>query len=169
MPDFFQRLSKVRHFVFDVDGVFTDSNILITEEGQLLRTMNVRDGYAIKVAQSQGFEFHIITGGSSVGVIKRLEGLGISDIHAGIKDKLTVLKAIMTEHELTSEQVLYMGDDEIDIPCLKLAGISCCPHDADISALSVAEFVARAKGGEGCVREVIKMVLESQDKWQPLV
>lgn len=169
MSNIYEKLPGITTFVFDVDGVFTDSRILLTEEGHLLRTMNVRDGYAVKIALQEGFNFHIITGGSSAGVVKRLNGLGIEDIHTGIRDKATVLKEMMNSRGIQKEELLYMGDDEIDVACFDLVGLSCAPHDADISALDKAEYISNKDGGDGCVREVIQMVLESQAKWKPLI
>ena len=169
MSSIYDKLTDITTFVFDVDGVFTDSRILLMEDGTLLRSMNVRDGYAIKIALQEGFQIHIITGGSSAGVVKRLKGLGITDIHIGIRDKISVLNEIMEKNELTPDELLYMGDDEIDVPCLQLAGFSCAPHDADVSALNTAEYVSHKKGGDGCVREVVQMVLEAQSKWKILI
>lgn len=166
MSSFLQKIQNVTTFVFDVDGVFTDSSLLITESGELLRKMNVRDGYAIKMAIEAGYNIAIITGGSSEGVIKRLNGLGIKEIHSKIKDKLTVLNTFLADHKLSIDEILYMGDDEIDVPCLKVAGTSVCPKDADPCTHPHVDYICQKQGGSGCVREIVQMVMEAQGKWK---
>ena len=168
MSGIYDKLQEIDTFVFDVDGVFTDNAILITESGELLRKMNVRDGYAIKVALQQNFRIAIITGGSSRGVIRRFKGLGIENIYSGIRDKKAVLLKLISEEGFAPENILYMGDDLIDIECLEMAGLSCCPRDAVMEVAAKSQYVCQRAGGHGCVREVIQMVLESQDKWLPL-
>lgn len=165
MSNIYDQLLDISTFIFDVDGVFTNSQLLITEEGALLRSMNVRDGFAVKMALQNGFGVHIITGGSSQGVIKRLQGLGINNIHSGVKDKAPILRNLMTNFNLNPKEVIYMGDDEMDVPCLEAVGLACAPKDADASALTKAQYICKANGGQGCVREVIQMVLEAQSKW----
>ena len=160
-----QDFKKITTFVFDVDGVFTNSQMLITEEGHLLRSMNVRDGFAVKVALKAGYRMFVITGGSSQGVMTRLKGLGIKEIYSGIWNKETTFLDILSKHELNEEEVLYIGDDLIDIPCIQKAGIGVCPKDAAPEVLAVADHITQKKGGAGCVREVIQSVLELQSKW----
>jgi 3-deoxy-D-manno-octulosonate 8-phosphate phosphatase (KDO 8-P phosphatase) len=162
------QLSKITTFVFDVDGVFTNSQLLITEDGHFLRSMNVRDGYAIKVASQQGYRLAVITGGSSKGVIERMKGLGISEIHSGVWNKIDVFKSFLAEHRLDPNEVLYIGDDLIDLEPIELAGIGVSPADGTIEARNAADHITQRGGGQGCVREVIQMVLEYQGKWLPL-
>lgn len=128
--------------------------------------MNVRDGYAIKMAIEAGYNIAIITGGSSEGVIKRLNGLGIKEIHSKIKDKVTVLNTYMNVNELSFDEILYMGDDEIDVPCLSAAGTSVCPKDADPCTHPHVDYICQKRGGGGCVREIVQMVMEAQGKWK---
>jgi len=163
-----ERLADITTLIFDIDGVFTNSQMLINEEGHLLRSMNVRDGYAIKVAIKNGLRVAVITGGSSIGVTKRLKGLGIEEIYAGITNKKTEFEAILKRHELSRSEVLYMGDDIMDMECIELAGIGVCPKDAAPEVLQITDYVTAKKGGEGCVREIVQRVLEIQDKWLPL-
>jgi 3-deoxy-D-manno-octulosonate 8-phosphate phosphatase (KDO 8-P phosphatase) len=159
------RFADVRHFVFDVDGVLTDSNLLLTENGELLRTMNTRDGYALKAALHQQFSVLIITGGESDGVRKRLSRLGVSNIHTGIEDKLTVFREIIQANQWDPTQILYMGDDLPDLEIMREVAIPCCPADAaeEIKALSV--YTSPHAGGRGCVRDIIEKVLKIQGKW----
>lgn len=159
------RLAEVRHFVLDVDGVLTDSNLLLTEKGELLRTMNTRDGYALKAALKQQFSILIITGGESDGVRKRLSRLGVSNIHTGIDDKLTVFREIAQTNNWDLKQVLYMGDDLPDLEMMKEVGLPCCPADAAEEIKDLAVYTSPHAGGRGCVRDIIEKVLKIQGKW----
>ena len=157
--------SRVQHFIFDIDGVFTDSSLLITEAGEFLRTMSTRDGFAVKLASRLGCDVAVITGGSSLGVNKRLSMLGIDPIFSGVKDKETVLKQLIEDRQLNPDHILYMGDDLPDWEVMQMVGIPVCPADAvpEIQQLSV--YVSPFPGGGGCVRDVIEKTLRVQGKW----
>lgn len=161
----FDKLDKVRGIVFDVDGVFTDNKILITDQGEFLRIMNVRDGYAIKRAIAAGLRIGVISGGKSMGVIQRMKILGIQDIYLGIEDKLPVLKKILESWNLDKSNVMYMGDDIPDVECLQYVGLSVCPKDSVPEVLDIVDYVTEQKGGKGCIRQIIEHILQSQNKW----
>ncbi len=160
-----ERFQAITTFVFDVDGVLTDNTVLVTEEGHQLRAMNVRDGYAIKKAIDEGFKVAIITGGKSEGVIKRLRGLGVTEVFVGIQDKLATLEDYLFHHSLSIEQVLYMGDDMPDVPPMRIVALPVCPSDACNEAMQIAKYVSPYSGGRGCVRDVIEKVLVLNGKW----
>lgn len=161
----FDKLSRIRGIVFDVDGVFTDNNILITDQGEFLRIMNVRDGYAIKRAIAAGIKVGVISGGKSMGVVQRMKILGIQDIFVGVEDKLPVFQKMLETWGLDKSEVAYMGDDILDIACLRYAGLSVCPQDAVPEVLKISEYITEQKGGQACVRQVIEHILQSQNKW----
>ncbi|MEL6987011.1 MAG: HAD-IIIA family hydrolase [Bacteroidota bacterium] len=161
----YQYFHLINTFIFDVDGVLTDSTLLIEENGNLLRSMNTRDGFAIKRAIQSGFNVAIITGGKSKGVQIRLEGLGVEDVFLGIQNKRPILEKYIEDKHLDANQVLYMGDDIPDIPPMKLCGTKACPADADHEVVEISDYIAVAKGGHGCVREVIEKVMRFQSKW----
>src|SRR5690606_10832405 len=123
-------LKNITTFVFDVDGVLTDGNITVTTQGELLRTMSIRDGYALKTAVEQGFNVCIISGGNNEGLRLRLKGLGITDIHLGVQHKTEVLKEYLELYDIQPKNVLYMGDDIPDIYAMQQVGLPCCPQDA---------------------------------------
>ena len=158
-------LQKITAFVFDVDGVLTDGSVLITTKGELLRTMNIKDGYALKTAVDRGFHVYIISGGSNEGVRARLKGLGIKDIELGTHKKLEVLNKYLSANNLSKDQVLYMGDDIPDLQVMNEVGLPCCPQDAVPEIKDVSKYVSHKKGGKGCVRDVIEQVLKVQGKW----
>ena len=160
-----EKFREIRTLIFDVDGVLTNGDLLIQEDGQLLRSMNTKDGYALKQALQQGYRVVIITGGKSEGVVKRLQGLGITDIYSGIHDKLAVFREYVETHELDPEEILYMGDDLPDFEVMKRVGLPACPQDAVPEIMAICHYVSPKPGGKGCVRDVIEKVLRLKYKW----
>ncbi len=158
-------LADINTFIFDVDGVLTDGTITVTTDGEMLRTMNIKDGFALKTAIDAGFNVCIISGGSNEGVRKRLAGLGIKDIFLGAHNKIEQLNEYLSKHNITKPQVLYMGDDIPDYPVMKLVGLPCCPQDAVPEIKSVSKYISHKNGGKGAVRDVIEQVLKVQGKW----
>ncbi|SEQ33136.1 3-deoxy-D-manno-octulosonate 8-phosphate phosphatase (KDO 8-P phosphatase) [Hyunsoonleella jejuensis] len=158
-------LHQITTFVFDVDGVLTDGTVHITSSGEMLRTMNIKDGYALKTAVDKGYNICIISGGTNEGVRLRLEGLGITDIYLGAHHKIEQLDDYFSKKNVTSEQVLYMGDDIPDYPVMKSIGLPCCPQDAVPEIKAIAKYVSHKNGGNGAVRDVIEQVLKVQGKW----
>lgn len=155
----------IKAFVFDVDGVFTNSDILITDQGEMLRLMNTRDGQGVKFALDNGYLVFIITKGASPGVRKRFELLGLTEIHDKVTDKKVVLLDIYNRFGLSKHEVLYMGDDIPDLLLFDEVGISSCPSDAAVDVLQRARYISPIDGGKGCVREIIERVMRIQDKW----
>lgn len=158
-------LEHITTFIFDVDGVLTDGTILITTEGDMLRTMNIKDGFAIKTALQAGFKVCVISGGTNEGVTKRLSGLGMTDIYLGAHNKVDQLNDYLNKHNIKSENVLFMGDDIPDFPVMKMVGLPCCPQDAVPEIKAISKYVSHKLGGKGCVRDVIEQVLKVQEKW----
>lgn len=158
-------LKQITTFVFDVDGVLTDGSIQISTDGQMLRTMHTKDGYALKTALQQGFNVCIISGGTNEGVRQRLKGLGITDIYLGSHAKVEQLDEYFDIYDIKAENVLYMGDDIPDHPVMQLVGLPCCPQDAVKEIKEISLYVSHRKGGHGCVRDVIEQVLKVQGKW----
>lgn len=157
--------AAVRTFIFDVDGVFTDGDILITDDGAFLRRMSTRDGFAVKQAIKHGYTIAVISGGTSTGTANRLRMLGIEHIFFGVEEKLPVFRHYIQEHSLPSSTVLYMGDDLPDFEIMKEVFLPCCPADADPQIKAVARYISPFKGGEGCVRDVISNVLRLNGHW----
>ncbi|WP_299101024.1 HAD family hydrolase [uncultured Winogradskyella sp.] len=158
-------LADITTFIFDVDGVLTDGTITVTTEGEMLRTMNIKDGFALKTAVDVGFNLCIISGGSNEGVRKRLAGLGIKDIFLGAHNKIEQLNAYLDQHNVSKSEVLYMGDDIPDYPVMELVGLPCCPQDAVPEIKAISKYISHKNGGKGAVRDVIEQVLKVQGKW----
>lgn len=158
-------LNDITTFVFDIDGVLTDSSVHISETGEMLRIMNIRDGFAMKAAIESGYNVCIISGGSNEGVRIRLENLGISAIHLGSSNKVQTFNEYTHVYGINPEQVLYMGDDIPDYHVMKLVGLPTCPQDAVSEIKAISKYISHINGGKGAVREVIEQVMKVQGKW----
>ena len=158
-------MPQINTFVFDVDGVLTNGLVTITTNGELLRTMHTKDGYALKTAVDSGYNVCIISGGNNKGVQKRLNGLGIEAVFLGVHDKLDIYRRFLKKKGIENKDVLFMGDDIPDLPVMKVAGLPCCPKDAVPEIQDIAAYVSQKKGGKGCVRDVIEQVMKVQGKW----
>ncbi|WGD34920.1 HAD-IIIA family hydrolase [Olleya sp. YS] len=158
-------LHQITTFIFDVDGVLTNGMVTITTSGEMIRHMNVKDGYAIKQALNHGFNVCIISGGTNEGVRLRLQHLGVKDVYLGAHKKIEPFEEYLHNYKIKPEQVLYMGDDIPDVPVLKLVGLATCPQDAVQEVKRISKYISHKLGGEGCVRDVIEQVLKVQDKW----
>lgn len=160
-----QLFSKINTFILDIDGVLTDSMVLTLPDGDQIRKMNIKDGYALKCAIDHGFHVSIISGGSSESVRKRLSGLGIEEIHLGCSNKVEVYQKLLKKYSLQPANILYMGDDIPDYEVMSLVGVAACPEDAAHEIKSIANYISSYKGGQGAVRDVIEQVMKVQDKW----
>lgn len=164
MDNFKERLKDIKAFVFDVDGVFSE-NIVLHTNGDLMRYMNVKDGFAVKTAVDKGFIVAIITGGNSDSVTSRFNGLGVTDIYVKSHDKIEDYKDFYMKYGLKPEQILYMGDDIPDYEPMKVSGLATCPADAVEEILNISHYVSDKEGGKGCVRDVIEQVMRAQSVW----
>ena len=158
-------MNDITTFIFDVDGVLTDSSVFVTNEGEILRTMNIRDGYAMKAAVESGYNVCIISGGSNEGVRIRLRNLGITDIHLGTPNKVETFYEYTDVYNINPEHVLYMGDDIPDYHVMKLVGLPACPQDASPEIKAISRYISHKNGGKGAVRDVIEQVMKAQGKW----
>lgn len=158
-------LSSIDTFIFDIDGVMTNGIVLLTPEGDMLRSMHVKDGYALHLAARKGYRLAIISGGSSESVVHRFTTLGIKDIFLGVSNKIKVFNQYIKDNKLDPSQVLYMGDDIPDYEVMLQVGVSACPADAAEEIKAIATYISPRKGGEGCVRDVIEQVLKMRGDW----
>ena len=156
---------EVRCFVFDVDGVLTDSSILLLENGLQARRMNIKDGLALQMAFKAGYEVIIISGANSEPVRDRFNYLGIEKVFLGVGNKFELMDSIREDLRLEWKAVLFMGDDLPDTTLLKSVGLPCCPADAASEVQEICRYISPKKGGEGCVRDVIEKVLKINGHW----
>lgn len=160
-----EKFKPIKTFVFDVDGVLTDGSLLVLDDGQQARTMNIKDGYALQLAIKKGYRVAVISGGTSDAVKMRLDKLGVKDCFLKVDNKKEKLVAYVTEHRLNWDEVLFMGDDIPDYTSMQLAGLPCCPADAAPEIKQVAHYISPVAGGKGCARDVIEKVLKLNGDW----
>ncbi len=160
-----EKLKKIKAFVFDYDGVMTDGFMWIAGDDFVLRAGNVKDGYALQYAIRKGYQIAILSGGNGDSIRSRMEMLGIKDIYLGSHRKKQIFQDYLKEKGLSSEEVLFMGDDIPDYEVMKEAGVSACPANAVMEIKSVADYISDKDGGQGCVRDVIEQVMRLQGNW----
>jgi len=162
---FLQKLNDITTFIFDVDGVLTNGDILASESGEFLRSFNIKDGYALQLAVKKGYHVGIISGGSGEGMRRRFAGLGITHAYLGVSDKVKVFEEYLLQKGINPEQVLYMGDDIPDYKVMKLVGLPTCPADAVEEIKAISTYISPFPGGKCAARDVIEKVLKIQGRW----
>ena len=163
--DILPAFKKIKLFVLDVDGVLTDGSLILMDNGEMARKMNIKDGYALQLAVKKGYDVMVISGGSSEAVRLRLEKLGVKNIHLKVSNKKDLLVKYVTDQHLEWPQVLYMGDDIPDVLPMQAAGLACAPADAVPEIRSIAHYISPLCGGSGCVRDVIEKVMKLNGAW----
>ena len=158
-------LSKIRAVVFDVDGVLSASTVSLGADGDPLRTVNIKDGYAIQLAVKMGLHIAILSGAQTESVRRRYEGLGVPDIFLKAAVKIKVYDDFLAKYRLSNENVIFVGDDIPDYEVLSRCGCPCCPADAAPEIKEICTYVSHKKGGYGCGRDIIEQVLRAQGKW----
>ncbi len=164
MSNYLKKLKDITTFIFDVDGVMTDSSLYLIN-GELCRKMSIRDGYALKAAVNNGYLVVAITGGKLVDVEKRLKDLGMQHVYLNCQNKIEAYEEMIHNYDLKSEEVMYMGDDWPDYEVMKKVGLPCCPADAVTEIKEIAKYISPKTGGQGCVRDIIEQVMKVQGKW----
>lgn len=158
-------LKKIKAVFFDVDGVLSAETITLSSAGEPLRTVNIKDGYAIQLAVKMGLTIAIISGGNTLAVRKRYEGLGVEEVRLGCGVKLLTYDELLQKYGLTDDEVIYVGDDIPDYEVMQRAGCACCPQDACSDIKAVSLYVSDRKGGHGVGRDILEQVLRAQGKW----
>src|SRR5258706_4656693 len=159
----------IRVIVSDVDGVWTDGKIIYAGDRSEVKEFNVRDGLGAKLAQRAGLTIVLLTSRSSPALERRAKELGITELHQGAANKLTVLEEILQTLSATFEQILYIGDDLPDLAPMLRAGISAAPSDASPEVHRAATWKLDARGGRGAFREVVERLLKERGEWEGVV
>jgi 3-deoxy-D-manno-octulosonate 8-phosphate phosphatase (KDO 8-P phosphatase) len=165
MTNFKESLRNVKAFVFDVDGVFTDGTVYLDPGGEMVRSMNIKDGYAVQYCIKKGYPVGIISGGNSESVRERFRRLGITDIYLKSHNKMDDFKDFMFKYSLMAEQILYMGDDIPDHQIMSRVGVPTCPADAVQEIKMLSTYISDKNGGQGCVRDVVEQVMKLHGTW----
>ena len=161
-------LKGIKAFIFDVDGVLTDGGIFADLSGELFRTFDSKDGFALRMAYMHGYRLGVISGGRSESIRKRVQqcGMKAEDVYLGSRDKIEDFEDFCRKYDLGPEEVMYFGDDLPDIPVMVACGCGVCPSDAVDEVKEIAGLISTKPGGKGCAREVIQTVLKEQGKWE---
>lgn len=160
-------LNKIKALAFDVDGVLSSNVIPMSVEGEPMRTVNIKDGYALHLAAKHGVPLAIITGGKTEAVRKRYLSLGIpmENIYMGSSVKIHDYREFRDRYGLKDEEILYMGDDIPDMEVMKTCGLPCCPKDAAPEIKAISRYISHAEGGYGCGRDVVEQFLKVKGLW----
>lgn len=158
-------LTKIKGIVFDVDGVLSPTVIPMYPDGEPMRMVNVKDGYAMQLAVKKGVLIAILSGARTRAVQVRFENLGVSDVLLGVPVKLPVFEQWMSTHGLKAEQVAYVGDDIPDLQVMHAAGLAVAPADAAPEVRQAAGYVSPCQGGYGVARDLLEQVMRAQGLW----
>ena len=160
-----EKAKKIKLLLLDVDGVMTDGGIILDSSGGEIKAFNEKDGHGIKLLMRAGVEVGILSGRESPVVTRRAEELGISLVKQRSLNKAGTFREILEERSLKEEEVAYIGDDLTDLPVLRKAGLSAAVADAVEEVKKEVDYITTQPGGKGAVRELIELLLKSQDKW----
>lgn len=158
-------LTKIKGMAFDVDGVLSPSVIPLHPNGEPMRCVSIKDGYALQLAVKYGYRIAIITGGNTEAVRKRFEGLGVQDVIMGASEKIEHFNAWLERTGLTPDEVVYVGDDIPDLEVMRVAGLSVAPADAVPEIKAVAKYISPYNGGYGIGREIVEQVMKAKGEW----
>lgn len=165
MTNLKMELKEVKAFVFDVDGVFSNGSVYLYPEGDIVRSMNIKDGYVVQLMVKLGYPITIITGGNSNTIRTRFSSLGVTDIYLGSKNKMVDFEHFLKKYGLNKEHILYMGDDIPDYEIMCQVGFPACPADAAEEIKQISKYISDKNGGEGCVRDILEQFLKLQGQW----
>lgn len=166
MQDILDKAKQIKLVIFDVDGVLTDGSLFLGDDGQEYKAFNAKDGFGMKLLQASGVEIGIITARSSPLVEHRMRSLDIKHVYQGRLDKLAAFKELLDKLKLSHEQVAYVGDDVVDLPVMKQAGLAIAVQDAHHLAKQHAHWQTPHNGGRGAARDVCELIMEAQGNLQ---
>ena len=158
-------LKKIKAIVFDVDGVLSAETIQMDDKGEPIRTINIKDGYAIQLAVKHGLHLAIMTGGHNDNIRLRYDYLGVKDVYINCSMKINVWSEFLHKYTLKEEEIIYVGDDIPDYEVMQRAGCACCPKDACSEIKHISTYVSDVKGGDGVARDILVQVMKAQGKW----
>lgn len=161
-----EKAAQIKLLICDVDGVFSDGQVYMGNQGEELKAFHTRDGYGVKSLINAGIQVAVITGRNSAIVSNRMQALGIQHIYQGIDDKLVPYRELLSLYQVTPEQVAYIGDDMVDLAVMEQVGLSVCVQDGHPYVKQHADLVTYIAGGKGALRELSDLLLLSQDKFK---
>lgn len=165
-PSLASKLKSIKAVAFDVDGVLTGGQLFYSPEGEALKQFNVRDGVGIKLLNEHGIKVFVISAKKSGMVVKRMADLGVTQFFGDVKDKAQTLVSLLSSESLDPENILYVGDDVVDLPAMAESGLTCCPNDAYPLVKSHVDYIVPLAGGQGIARYVCDLILTAQGKYE---
>lgn len=160
------RCRALRLLLMDVDGVLTDGTVLLLPGGGEAKAFHIRDGLGIVLAHRAGLRTGVVSGRRSESVAQRAAELHMAVVLQGVQDKRAAVALVLEQEGLTPRELAYIGDDLVDLPVMREAGLSAAPADAPFEVRSEAFMVMDARGGHGCVREFVEAILRARGDWE---
>lgn len=167
--DVWQRATRMRLLLLDVDGVLTDGSLYFGPKDELFKVFHVRDGHGIKMAQRAGVEVAFLSGRRSDSAFSRAKELGVTRFFEGLRDKVPVLEELCRMLDLSPEQVAAVGDELVDLPLFYRVGLAVAVADAVPEVKAAAHWVTTNPGGRGAVREVTDLLVKATGAWEELM
>ncbi len=164
-----EKIKNIKVLIMDIDGVLTDGRIILSSFGDELKFFDVQDGFGLALWRKAGYKSAIITANKSSVVTRRASMLKIDKVYQKVYNKLTAYNKIKKIFKVTDGQICFIGDDLIDLPILKRIGFSCCVANAIEDIKPEVDYITKKEGGHGAVREIIDLILKTQDRWQKIV
>lgn len=158
-----KKVTDVKMFLTDCDGCLTDAGMYYSEFGDELKKFNTRDGMAFSILREKGIITGIVTGENVELNRRRAKKLKLDILESGCKDKAVTIQKLCDEYKINIDNVVYIGDDINDLDVMKIVGFCCCPSDAAPQVRAIADYVAKAKGGEGVIREIVDMIYKADE------
>jgi 3-deoxy-D-manno-octulosonate 8-phosphate phosphatase (KDO 8-P phosphatase) len=164
-----EQARQIKLLILDVDGVLTDGKLFFDHLGNEFKAFHAHDGHGIKMLQQTGIEIAVISGRESLIVTKRMEELDVSLVYQNQRDKRAAFAELLQKLDLTPEQVAYVGDDVVDLPIMTQVGLAIAVGNAVEAVKACADWTTTLEGGNGAVREVCDMIMQSQDFFEPIL
>lgn len=161
--------ANIELILSDVDGVMTDGEIYVLDDGQQLVKFHIRDGMGVRLWREAGKRFGIVTGRKLEAIRRRAADLWLDIVRLGVDEKLPVIDELAAEFGATREQVCYIGDDLLDLETIRAVGLGVAVADAVEDVRRAAKYVTSVPGGHGAVREVVELVLKNTGRWDDVV
>ena len=160
-----EKLKHITTFIFDFDGVLSDGKVWVLPNGEQLRATGVKDGYALQYALKKGYRVAVISGGIGESMRLRYRKFTNMEIYLEVSNKNEVFQQYLAKHNITGDEVLFMGDDIPDLDVMKQCAIKTCPADAAEEVKAISDYISFKKGGEGAARDIIEQTLKAQGRW----
>lgn len=164
-----EALAKLKYLVIDVDGTMTDAGIYYDEHGNELKKFCTRDAAGFFAARRAGMKLLVLTGRECLATARRMQEMKVDYLVQDCRDKVVYLQSFMQEHQITGDQIGFLGDDLNDLPGMQLCGFAGCPQDACDEVKERADYISDVKGGQGAVRDIISYLLKERGEWKRIV